>query len=184
MIFWIIFAEIAFWIAILCGLFARYIKNSKKLSNIFLFSTPFIDLALLILTAIDLKNGAQASVAHGIAAIYIGISIAFGKSMIEWADDKFQSIILKRESKRKVLYGLEKGIYEMKMWARHFLAYVIGSSLLMAMILYIGGGKFTQENTSALLRVFYIWTVVLGIDFLISFSYIIFPKRKPTKFPS
>lgn len=180
MIFWIIAAEIAFWIAIFAGLFTRYMLNSRKLSNLFLFSTPFIDLALLILTAIDLKNGAEASFAHGVAAIYIGVSIAYGKSMIQWADDKFQSLILKKGSKKKRLYGLEKGIHEMKMWARHLLAYVIGGILLLLMSLYIGEGSFVGEKTFALLRVLSIWSVALAIDFVISFSYIIFPKRKET----
>lgn len=178
MVTWIIVAEIVFWIAILAGLTSRYMFHAMKLSKFFLLSTPFIDLALLILTAIDLKNGAQASSAHGVAAIYIGVSIAFGKSMIDWADDKFQTLVMKQTSKKRVLYGLEKGIYEMKMWARHLLAYVIGGVLLVLMILYVGEETFENEKTSSLLRVLSVWMVALGIDFLISFSYIIFPKRK------
>lgn len=180
MVFWIITAEIAFWIAIIAGLIARYILNSKKISKLFLWSTPFIDFVLLILTAIDLKNGAEASFAHGVAAIYIGVSVAYGKAMIDWADDKFQSIILRKTSKRKVLYGLERGIYEMKMWVRHLLAYIIGGILLVLMILYVGEGTFVHDNTFSLLRVLFIWTLALGIDFVISFSYIVFPKRKTT----
>lgn len=181
MVFWIIAAEIAFWIVIIAGLFTRYVLKAKKLSIIFLYSTPFIDLILLILTAIDLKNGADASIAHGVAAIYIGVSIAYGKTMIKWADEKFQSLILKKGLKKKPLFGVDKGIYEMKMWIRHFLAFIIGGILLVLMALYVGEGTLVNENTFSLMRVLSIWGIVLGIDFLISFSYIIFPKRKPTQ---
>lgn len=172
MLFWIIAAEIAFWIVIVAGLFSRYILNLKKLSIFFFLLTPIIDLALLILTAIDLKSGATASTAHGVAAIYIGVSIAYGKSMIAWADSKFQSWILKKPSKKKGLFGKEKAKYEVKMWFRHLLSYVIGGSLLGLMILYVG------EGATALFQVLRVWTIVLIIDFIISFSYFIFPKKE------
>lgn len=175
MLIWIIAAEIAFWIVIIAGLFTRYILKLKKLSIVFFLLTPFIDLALLILTAIDLKNGATATTAHGVAAIYIGVSIAYGKSMITWADSKFQSWVLKVPSMKKVLFGKEKAKYEMKMWFRHLLSYVIGGSLLGLMILYVG------EGANALFQVLRVWTVVLIIDLIISFSYLIFPKNEGVK---
>ncbi len=172
MVLWIIVAEIAFWIAILAGLFSRYVFKLEKLSLLFFLLTPLIDLALIVLTTVDLKNGANASTAHGIAAIYIGISIAYGKSMINWADEKFQIWFLKKPSTKKPLVGREKGFYEMKMWARHFIAYVIGCALLWLMIFYVG-----EQNTEALLNIWRIWSIVLLIDGAISFSYILFPKK-------
>lgn len=174
MLFWIIAAEISFWIVIFAGLYTRYILKRNRLSLFLLLLTPVIDFALLVLTAIDLKNGAPASIAHGLAAIYIGVSIAFGKSMIAWADDKFQEWFFKKPSQKKVLYGKAKAIYEMKMWGRHLIAYIIGCILLGLMILYVGIG----EKVFPLLRVLGGWTVALLIDFLISFSYVIFPKRE------
>lgn len=174
MLFWIITAEIAFWIVIFSGLYTRYILKRDKLSIFLLLLTPLIDFALLVLTAIDLKNGATATFAHGLAAIYIGVSIAFGKSMIAWADGKFQTWVLNNPLRKKVLYGKEKAVYEMKLWGRHLIAYIIGGILLGLMILYIGTG----EGTRPLQRVISGWTVVLLIDFLISFSYVVFPKRE------
>lgn len=175
MLFWIIAAEIAFWIVIIAGLFTRYIWKRNRLSIFFFLLTPVIDFALLVLTAIDLKNGATASFTHALAAIYIGGSIAYGKSMIAWADSKFQSWILKKPSKKKILYGKAKAVYEMKMWGRHLLAYIIGCSLLGLMIWYVG------EEIDPLMRVLSLWTIVLMIDFLICFSYVIFPKREEKK---
>ncbi len=88
---WLIIAcEIGFWIFVLAELTARYVMNKKKLGTFLLICTPIVDLILLIVTVYDLKNGAVASIVHGIAAIYIGVSIAFGHQMIKWADVRFK----------------------------------------------------------------------------------------------
>ncbi|CAM5209449.1 hypothetical protein UACE39S_05035 [Ureibacillus acetophenoni] len=172
MIFWIIAAEIAFWIAIVAGLVARYVFKLNKVSLLFFLLTPLIDLALVVLTTFDLQSGATATTAHGIAAIYIGVSLAYGKSMIAWADEKFQVWFLKKPATKKILLGKEKGIYELKMWSRHVLAYLIGSALLWLMIFYVG-----HESTEALFNVWRIWSIALIIDGAISLSYILFPKK-------
>jgi len=78
----IVICEIAFWIVILIGLITRYIVKKEKLGLFFLALTPVIDLFLLVFTGWDLYNGAVATKAHAIAAIYIGVSIAFGKSTV------------------------------------------------------------------------------------------------------
>lgn len=46
-------------------------------------------MVILIATIIDLCSGAVASYFHGLAAIYIGVSISFGRKMIHWADEQF-----------------------------------------------------------------------------------------------
>lgn len=172
MLFWIIAAEIAFWIVIISGLYSRYILKRNRLSLFFFILTPVIDFALLVLTAADLKSGAPASFAHGLAAVYIGVSIAFGKSMIAWADRKFQSRILQKPLQHRELFGRAKAVYEMKMWGRHLIAFIIGGSLLGLMIWYIG------EEIDPLMRVLNLWTIVLVIDFIICLSYVIFPKKE------
>lgn len=172
MISWIIIAEIAFWIAIIAGLISRYVFKLEKLSFLFFLLTPLIDLSLIVLTTMDLQNGATATTAHGIATIYIGVSLAYGKSMIAWADEKFQVWFLKKPSSKRTLYGKEKGIYEIKMWARHVMAYLIGSALLWLMIYYVG-----QQSTEALFNVWRIWSIALLVDGAISISYILFPKK-------
>ncbi|WP_337484736.1 hypothetical protein [Paenibacillus sp. OSY-SE] len=90
MIGWLILAcEIGFWVFILLGLFARYRLRQRTLGSVLLFCTPLIDILLIVFTIIDLKNGAAATTFHGLAAVYVGVSIAFGKRMIQWADDRF-----------------------------------------------------------------------------------------------
>lgn len=53
------------------------------------------------------KNGAFASVVHGIAPIYIWISIVFGYQMIKWADVRFNYRFGNSEKPMKIKYGKE-----------------------------------------------------------------------------
>lgn len=90
MIAWLIIAsEILFWLFIFAGLFARYVLKWKRIGIILLFCTPLIDLFLLMATIIDLKNGETAHFVHALSAVYIGVSVAFGRRMIQWADEHF-----------------------------------------------------------------------------------------------
>ncbi|PLR69148.1 hypothetical protein [Bacillus sp. UMB0893] len=175
MIGWLIIGcEIGFWVFVLAGLVARYILKKKKLGAFLLICTPVVDLVLLAATVLDLKNGATATMVHGIAAIYIGISIAFGHGMIKWADQHFAYRFANGEKPpKKIKYGTEHARREREGWFRHLLAWIIGASFLGAIILYINNGQQTEQ----LLKTLQLWTLVLGIDFLISFSYTLFPKK-------
>lgn len=95
----IIFCEVAFWVVILLGLVSRYILKQKALGLFFLALTPVIDLILLITTSVDLMNGVIAKTTHAIAAVYISVSLVFGKSMIKCADDRFKYYAMKEGSK-------------------------------------------------------------------------------------
>ncbi|QCR30962.1 hypothetical protein [Lysinibacillus sp. SGAir0095] len=176
MIKWIIAAEILFWIAIFAGLFTRYVLHQKRLSLLLFLLTPLIDLALIALTVVDLQSGSAATIAHGISVIYIGVSIAYGKTMIAWADNIFQTYFLKKEPAKKKLYGVEKGLYELKMWGRHVFAYAIGSVLFWLIITFVN-----SNSTEALFNVWRIWSIALLIDGGISLSYLVFPKRAASK---
>lgn len=172
--FFIILAEISFWIFILLGLMTRYIIKQGKLSIWFFGATPLIDFTLLILTIFDLKNGADATMAHGIAAIYIGVSIAYGKQMIKWADIKFQYYFLKIDNRPAKLYGMERGKKEIRDFFKHLIAYLIGGTFLWGMIYFLGN----KTNTENLMNTWRIWSTILGIDFIISISYLLFPTKK------
>lgn len=179
MIAWLIIAcEIGFWIFVLAGLIARYVFKQKKLGAFLLIGTPIVDLVLLLATVVDLKNGAEAAAVHGIAAIYIAVSVVYGHHMIKWADKQFAFRFANGEKpvKRKK-YGKELAKEERKGWYYHLLAWLIGSALLAAIILFI----HDFSRTEALLSILKMWSLVLIIDFLISFSYTIFPKKEKEK---
>ena len=78
----IIGCEILFWVFVLAGLSARYLLGLKRTGGILPLCTPVIDLLLIAVTIIDLRGGAEAGFMHGLAAVYIGVTIAFGHRMI------------------------------------------------------------------------------------------------------
>ncbi|QHZ45711.1 hypothetical protein [Bacillus sp. NSP9.1] len=170
----IIACEIGFWIFILMGLFFRYIARKKTIGMIMFACTPVLDLLLLIATAADLHNGAKADTLHGLAAIYIGVSIAFGSRMIKWADARFAYRFAGGPKPDKgPQYGKEHAKREREGWLRHLLAWAVGAAILAGMHLYIGDA----ERTEPLIRLASLWTLILAIDFLYSFSFTLFPKK-------
>ena len=172
----IILAEISFWIFILLGFFTRYVLKKKKMSLWLLGATPVIDLLLLIFVVIDLSGGAEATFAHTIAAIYLGVSIAFGKSMIAWADVQFQYYFLKTDKRPPKLYGLARGKKELIGFSQHLLAYFIGGLLLAGMFFFLDN----ESSREVIIDTFRLWSLILGIDFVIALSYVLFPSRKKT----
>ncbi|MDW0113444.1 hypothetical protein [Sporosarcina saromensis] len=178
LIAWAIIAcEIGFWVVILAGLITRYLFNRKRLGLFFLALTPVIDLLLLIVTATDLYNGATATQVHAIAAIYLGISVAFGKSMIRWADERFVYYVKKQGPKPMRKTGWDHAKHSFKGSLQHVLAFIIGGAFLFIMI-YLIDDPTQTEALSGMLK---LWSLILGIDFVISISYFIWPRQAKTK---
>ncbi|MFS0576050.1 hypothetical protein AB1K83_10460 [Sporosarcina sp. 179-K 3D1 HS] len=178
LIAWTIVAcEIGFWVVILLGLLIRYVFNRKKIGLFFLALTPVIDLILLAITAMDLSNGAAATQIHALAAIYLGVSIAFGKSMIRWADERFLYYVKKQGNKPKRKTGWEHARHSLKGSFQHLAAFLIGAALLLLMIFLIGN----PYKTSALSGTLKTWLFVLGVDFAISISYFIWPRAEKVR---
>lgn len=169
----IIGCEIMFWVVIAAGLVFRYMFNRPKLGLFFLALTPVVDLILLIATGFDLYRGATATFAHGLAAVYIGISIAFGKSMINWADERFRYYVVKQGLQPVKRYGMEHAMHYLKSFIRHIVAFIIGAGILVAIIYFIQD----PDRTQALYRIFKMWGVVLGIDLIITVTYFIWPRE-------
>ncbi|WFR63635.1 hypothetical protein P9222_04905 [Paenibacillus amylolyticus] len=174
--YFIIGCEIAFWLFVFAGLSVKYLLGMKRLGIGLLMATPIVDLLLLVATVMDLQRGATAGMIHGIAAVYIGVSIAYGHQMIAWADRYFLYWFKGGENPRNnKLYGREHASRERSGWYRHLLAWVIGSTFLFAMIWWIGDA----ERTAAFYNLIKVWGIILGIDFLISFSYSLWPRKVP-----
>lgn len=170
----IIGCEIAFWVFVLAGLACRYLLRRKNLGGVLLALTPVIDLVLLAATAYDLHQGGEAGFVHGLAAIYIAVSVVFGSRMIRWADVRFAHRFAGGPPPApKVKHGAEHARNERNGWLLHLLAWLIGCALLYGIILWIGD----ETRTASLLSVIRTWSVVLAIDFLISFSYTLWPKK-------
>ena len=167
----IIACEIGFWIFVLGGLYCRYVLHKKRLGNILLFCTPVIDLALLVATVISLQNGAPATFAHALAAVYIGVSIGLGHRMISWMDQRFAYWFAKGPKPQKK-YGKEHAREEMRGFAAHLVSWLIGCSLLYGMIIWINN----ELNSEPFRETIKVWSIILVFDLLISASYTLWPR--------
>jgi hypothetical protein len=173
----IVVCEIGFWLFLLAGLTARYVFRRRRVSVLLLAGAPLVDLVLLVLSTLDLRRGGAATTAHALAAVYIGTSVGFGDRMVAWADQRFAHHVAGGPAPaRKPRYGAARADYERRMWGRHLLAWAAGCALLGLAILLVG----QPGRTAALLQAVRLWTFVLFVDFLISFSYTLFPRRAPT----
>jgi hypothetical protein len=82
----IIACEVGFWVLLALGLAVRYLLKWRRTSNVLLLCEPVLELVLFVATAVDLKNGAEPGWEHGVAALYIGYTVAFGHYTIRWLD--------------------------------------------------------------------------------------------------
>ncbi|MCC3291323.1 MULTISPECIES: hypothetical protein [unclassified Arthrobacter] len=86
LVYLIIGSEIGFWVLLAAGLGARYLLHRRRLGLLLLACVPLLDVVLLAASAADLALGGRAESIHGLAAFYLGFSVAFGRSLIRWAD--------------------------------------------------------------------------------------------------
>ncbi|MGW1737697.1 hypothetical protein ACWCPQ_02695 [Nocardia sp. NPDC001965] len=85
----IVASEIGLWVLLGAGLGARYLFRAPTVGAALLWGIPLLDVALIVAAALDLRRGAEPGVVHGLAAIYLGVSVAFGPAMVRWADLRF-----------------------------------------------------------------------------------------------
>ena len=169
----IIAAEITFWLMLLSGLAARYLLRRRRLGMALLAATPVVDLALLAATTTDLRQGGEAALPHALAAVYIGVSVAWGKQMVSWADARFAYRFAGGPPpERPPQTGRLHAARQRREWLRHLVAWATGTSLLGIGVLLVGD----LDRTSALLNVAAFWSLILAIDFVISFSYTLRPR--------
>lgn len=169
----IIACELGFWVVLLAGLSTRYILSRQRLSVVLLAGVPLVDLLLLAFTVIDLNRGGTATSAHGLAAIYVGVSVAFGHRLIHWTDERFSYWFADGPTPSKSpKSGQAHARHQRRQWGRHLLAWAIGCALLVGAVALIGD----FDRTRVLTEIARLWTVVLGIDFIWSFSYTLWPR--------
>jgi hypothetical protein len=171
---YIVAGEIAFWLVLGAGLSARYLLRRRRLGALLLAATPLVDLALLVATVIDLRGGAEAAWAHGLAAVYIGVSVAFGPSMVRWADHRFAHRFAGGpEPWRPPKHGRARARYEWREFGKAVVAWAVSVALLLAGIGLVGDASRTEALQAWLAQV----TLVLAIWSLWPITHTIWPAR-------
>jgi hypothetical protein len=135
----IITCEVGFWVLLGAGLVSRYLLRLRRLGTVLLLSTPLVDLVLFVVTVLDLRGGATATFAHGLAAAYIGFSIAFGHSLVRWADQRFAHRFAGGPPPwRPPKGGRERAAYEWREWFKGLLGWAVACALLAGGTLLVG----------------------------------------------
>lgn len=174
LIAWAIIAcEVLFWVVLLLGLVVRYTLKKPKLGFALLALTPVIDLLLLAATGIDLYRGAVATRAHALAAVYISVSVIFGKSMISWADERYRHYVLKQDQLPAKKYGMAYSVHYAKGTVKHAISFLLGAGILYGLVYLIND----PARTEALSAIAQLWAIVVGIDGIIMVTYFIWPRK-------
>ena len=160
----IVVCEIGFWVVLAAGLVARYVLRWRRASTILLICVPLVDLVLLVVSAIDLRRGSPGHFTHGLAAAYLGFSVAFGHSLVRWADQRFAHRFAGGPPPwRPPKEGVARVRYEWREWGKMLLAWAVASALLVAGIAFVGEPGRTAELAGWIARlglVAVIWFVV------------------------
>lgn len=85
----IIGCEIGFWVLVIGGLSLRYLLHLRTMSTVVLAAVPILDMLLLVAVALDIHRGSTVEMVHRLAGVYLGVTVAFGHSVIAWADVRF-----------------------------------------------------------------------------------------------
>lgn len=170
----IIACEIGFWVFVVLGLLARYVLKRRRTGVVLLAMTPVVDLVLLGAVVLNLQSGGTATFFHGLAALYLGVSVAYGHKMIAWADVRFAHLFARGAAPVKV-FG---GEYATECWkdvARTSLAVGIAGGILWLLIALVGAPGRTDALTG-IHPLLGIWWVV---DLLWALGYTLWPKKRP-----
>ncbi|MET8214669.1 hypothetical protein ACFYRD_10880 [Streptomyces hirsutus] len=168
--------EIGFWALLAAGLAFRYLLKMPRTGLALLLCEPLLEVVLLVATALDLKNGAEPSWAHGLAALYIGYTVGHGHRTVKWLDGhaahRFGGAPKPAGPPR---YGMARARHEARVWLSTLAGAAVATVLLQLAIWYVGDasrvGSLESWRTTA-------WQVA-GIHGLITLTYWLWPKKAP-----
>lgn len=172
----IVACEIGFWLVLGIALSARYLLRLERISTILLLCVPLLDILLLALITWDLlKNEAVAEFVHGLGAVYLGFTVAFGHQIIGKVDAWFSHRFAGGPAPVKPATGGRAGIrYEWEQWARMLVCAIIASVVLGGIILLVGDPTRTAELTGWFSKVWLVTAIwLVGWPVWLSASYLL-----------
>ncbi|MFD0356376.1 hypothetical protein ACFVHW_21935 [Streptomyces sp. NPDC127110] len=171
----IIACEVGFWVLLAGGLALRYLAGMPRLGAALLLCEPLLELVLLVVSFVDLKNGGEPSWRHGVAALYIGSTVGYGHYTVKWLDGHAAHRFAGGPKPPGSKYGKARAVHEWKLWTRTLAAAAVGYGLLQAGIWYVGDAA----DTAQLQACQGIALKAIGIQALIAAAYTIWPRKAP-----
>ncbi|MFG3103325.1 hypothetical protein ACGFZL_22770 [Streptomyces sp. NPDC048182] len=176
----VVVCEVGFWVLLAAGLAVRYLLRMRRTGLALLLCEPLLEVVLLVATAVDLRDGAEPSWEHGLAALYIGFTVGHGHRTVRWLDGHAAHRLGgAAEPAGPPRYGMARARYEGRVWLGTLTAAAVATALLRAAIWYVDdpsrtGSLETWQATA--------WRAA-GIHGLIALTYAIWPKRAPRDTP-
>jgi hypothetical protein len=133
-------SEIGFWVLLAAGLAARYPLRLRRTSTVLLLMVPVLDLVLVGACVADVASGSPPGRVHGLAAVYLGATVAFGHSLITWADRWAAHRLAGGPRPRKPRPGPEKVAHEWREWAKVVLLSGIAVAVMLLVAAVSGDG--------------------------------------------
>lgn len=166
----IVGCEITFWVVLLLGLSARYVLGLRRLGGVLLLLLPVIDVVLLVAAYLHLRGGAAAGFTDGLAAVYLGFTVAFGPLLVSRMDARFAHRFAGgARPARPPKYGAGRTAYEWRLFGRAATAWAIACSLLLGGVALVGGPSegavllALAGQVTLIVFVWLIWTVTYAI---------------------
>ncbi|MFI6700746.1 hypothetical protein ACIBJC_17535 [Streptomyces sp. NPDC050509] len=176
----IIICEVGFWALLAAGLALRYLAGMRRLGAGVLLLEPLLEVVLLVVTAVDLRNGAEPDWKHGFAALYIGYTVAYGHYTITWLDGHAAHRLAGAPPPPKPpRYGAARARHEAKLWLRTLLGAAVAAGLLQLAVVYVGDANDTGSLTAWQLTA----ARAAGIHGVIALTYALWPKKPPAEHP-
>ncbi|BAJ30801.1 MULTISPECIES: hypothetical protein [Kitasatospora] len=170
----IVAGEIGFWVLLAAGLLTRYALRRRRTGAVLLALLPLVDLVVLGATAADLRGGATADWTHGLAAAYVGFSLAYGRRLVRWADGHAAH---RHPGGPKPAgmpkYGAARARYE---WGVCGLT-LLGAAVTVALVAAVQWLAGDPARTAALDGWYLRMGLAVGVNLLVAGSYTLFPKR-------
>ncbi|RST19162.1 hypothetical protein E2C00_20685 [Streptomyces sp. WAC05374] len=172
----IVVCEVGFWVLLAAGLATRYLLRMPRTGAALLLCEPLLEVVLLVVTAMDLRNGAEPSWKHGLAALYIGYTVGHGHRTVKWLDGHAAHRLA--GAPRPVgppRYGRARARHEGRVWLGTLLGAVVATVLLWLAILYVGDASRTGSLQSWMGAA---WRAA-GLHGLVALSYAVWPRKAP-----
>jgi hypothetical protein len=157
----IVGCEIGLWVLVGTGLVLRYLVRLRRTSTVVLAGIPLLDVVLVVAVALDLNRGTPVASIHGLGAIYLGFSVAFGPALVRWADVRFAHRFAGGPPPVKVpKHGPERRQHLWREWYRVVNAAAIASVTLLGLAwLFTDGDQLLYETIRNLWVIVGLWLV-------------------------
>lgn len=127
----VVACEVAFWVFLAAAVVARYVFRRQRLSTVLLLCEPVIEVVLLVATVGDLLRGSEPTWTHGLAALYLGFTVGFGRYTVQrvdaWVAWRFFD---GPRPPRPPEGGRARVLHEWRLWLRVLLAWGVAIAVL------------------------------------------------------